>query len=96
LFTEAGFTVTETLEAATRLGAEILDMDHLIGTLEEGKLADILVVRGRPDENLDDLLNVNLVLRDGYLIVQDGRVFIPRHEAWPLPLPSAKPKGPWG
>lgn len=96
LFTEAGFTVVEALEAATRVGAEILDVGHLIGTLEPGKLADVLVVRGRPDENLDDLLNVNLVIRDGYVIVKDGHVHIPRHEGWPLPKRSEKPKGPWG
>ncbi len=96
LYTEAGFTAGEALEAATRVGAEILDVGHLLGTLEPGKLADILVVSGRPDENLDDLINVNLVIRDGYVIVKDGQVFIPRHEGWPLPKPSDKPKGPWG
>jgi len=95
LFAEAGYSTTEVLEAATRVGAEILDMAHLIGTLEEGKLADILVVNGRPDENLDDLVNVNLVLRDGDVIVEDGRVYIERHKGWDLPEPSDKPKGPW-
>lgn len=96
MFTEAGFTVVEALEAATRVGAEILDVGHLIGTLEPGKLADVLVVNGRPDENLDDLVNVNLVIRDGYVVIRDGHVFTPRHEGWPLPKPSDKPRGPWG
>ncbi|OLC97891.1 MAG: hypothetical protein AUH86_06610 [Acidobacteria bacterium 13_1_40CM_4_58_4] len=54
-------------------------MDDRLGTLEPGKLADVLVVDGRPDERLDDLAKVDLVIRDGYSVVQGGRVVIPRH-----------------
>ncbi len=54
-------------------------MDEKLGTIEVGKLADILVVRGRPDLNLDDLANVSMVIRDGYIVVEDGQVRIPRH-----------------
>jgi imidazolonepropionase-like amidohydrolase len=95
LFIEAGYTLPEALEAATRDNADILDMGHLLGTLEPGKLADILVVKGSPDQKLEDLLGVNLVFRDGHLIVQDGRLYIERHVGWKLPEPAAKPKGPW-
>jgi len=52
---EAGWSVPEALIAATKINAEILDMDDRLGTLQTGKLADVLVVDGRPDENLDDL-----------------------------------------
>ncbi|HWY88675.1 MAG TPA: amidohydrolase family protein [Gemmataceae bacterium] len=41
-----GFTPLETITCATRTGAEILGRDREIGTLETGKLADILVVDG--------------------------------------------------
>ena len=41
-----GFTPLETLSCATKTGAEILGRDHEIGTLEVGKLADVLVVDG--------------------------------------------------
>lgn len=41
-----GFTPLETLTCATKTGAEILGRDHEIGTLEPGKLADVLVVDG--------------------------------------------------
>ncbi len=54
-------------------------MDDRLGTLEPGKLADVLVVDGRPDERLDDLAKVDLVIRDGYGVVQGGRVAISRH-----------------
>jgi imidazolonepropionase-like amidohydrolase len=63
-------------------------MDDRLGTLEPGKLADVLVVSGKPDENLDDLTKVDLVIRDGYSVVQDGRVAIPRHEVMPPPKPA--------
>ena len=86
-FVKGGYTKPEVLVAATKDSAEILGMDDKLGTLEPGKLADVLVVEGRPDETLRDLENVNLVIRDGYVVVEDGRVFIPRHVPVPEPTP---------
>jgi imidazolonepropionase-like amidohydrolase len=88
----AGFTVPEALRAATRTSAEILDMGDKLGTLAPGKLADVLVVEGRPDERLDDLLRVSLVIRDGEVVVEDGRIFVPRHT--PVPEPTPRPAEP--
>jgi len=78
-FVAAGWSVPEALVAASKTNSEILDMDDRLGTLEPGKLADVLVVRGRPDENLDELGKVDVVIRDGYTVVEGGRVTIPRH-----------------
>jgi imidazolonepropionase-like amidohydrolase len=78
-FVAAGWTVPEALTAATKTNSEILDMGDRLGTLQPGKLADVLVVDGRPDLNLDDLAKVDLVIRDGYTVVQGGHVTIPRH-----------------
>jgi imidazolonepropionase-like amidohydrolase len=78
-FVAAGWSVPEALVAATKTNAEILDMDDRLGTLQPGKLADVLVVEGRPDESLDDLAKVDLVIRDGYSVVQGGKVVAPRH-----------------
>ncbi len=83
----AGFTKSEALVAATRTSAEILDMADKLGTLEPGKLADVLVVNGRPDENLPDLANVHIVIRDGAIVVEQGRIFVPRH----VPVPAVEP-----
>lgn len=80
-FVAAGWSVPEALVAATKTNAEILDMDDRLGTLQAGKLADVLVVAGKPDENLDDLGKVDLVIRDGYRVVEGGHVTIPKHEA---------------
>ena len=43
----------------------ILDMDDQVGTLEAGKLADVLVVNGNPAENVNDLWNVADVFFEG-------------------------------
>jgi len=83
-FVDAGWSVPEALIAATKINSEILDMDDRLGTLQPGKLADVLVVNGRPDENLDDLAKVDLVFRDGYQVVQGGRATLPRHTVAPM------------
>lgn len=84
-FVAAGFTVPQVLSMATRTNAELLGMDDKLGTLAVGKLADVVVVDGRPEERLDDLRNVDLVIRNGSVVVDKGRLFIPRH------VPEAPP-----
>jgi imidazolonepropionase-like amidohydrolase len=83
-FVAAGWTPAEALIAATKTNSEILDMDDRLGTLEPGKLADVLVVGGKPDENLDELAKVELVFRDGYRIVESGRAALPKHQVEPM------------
>ena len=62
-------------------------MDDKLGTLAPGKLADVLIVNGKPDQTLDDITKVDVVIRDGSVVVEGGRVSIPRHV--PLPMPKA-------
>ncbi|WP_070154199.1 amidohydrolase family protein [Sphingobium phenoxybenzoativorans] len=85
---KAGYTPAKALIAATRTNAQIMDMGDKLGTLEPGKLADVIVVDGRPDENLDDLAKVETVVRNGNIVIKDGRLFVPRHEPKPLLKPS--------
>jgi imidazolonepropionase-like amidohydrolase len=61
----AGFTPLEAISAATGTGAKVLGIDHDVGTLTPGKYADIISIRGRPDENIRDLGKVNLVMVGG-------------------------------
>ena len=58
-----GYTPADALIAATRTNAEIIDMEDKLGTLQEGRLADIIVVDGRPDEDLEDLAKIQMVIR---------------------------------
>jgi imidazolonepropionase-like amidohydrolase len=84
-FHEAGFTPPEVLAIATRQNAELLDMSDKLGTLTVGKLADVLIVNGRPDVTLDDITKVDVVIRNGTVVVENGRVSIPRHVPVPMP-----------
>lgn len=52
LLREAGFHPLEVIRAATLKGAEALGLDKEIGTVEPGKLADLVVVEQNPIENL--------------------------------------------
>jgi imidazolonepropionase-like amidohydrolase len=79
-FVAAGWTIPEALVAATHTNAQILDMDDRLGTLEAGKLADVLVVAGMPDQDLDDLEHVDTVIRGGFVVVDHGQISVPRHE----------------
>jgi imidazolonepropionase-like amidohydrolase len=68
LFIEAGFTPAEVLVAATRNSAMALGMVDELGTLEAGKLADIIVVDGDPLADIHAMANVSVVVRNGEII----------------------------
>jgi|HubBroStandDraft_1064217.scaffolds.fasta_scaffold29207_2 imidazolonepropionase-like amidohydrolase len=96
-FVKLGYTVPEVLVVATKTNAQMLDMGDKLGTLEPGKLADVTVIDGKPDVDLDDLAKVSLVIRDGYVEVQDGRLYVPRHVPVRMPEENAKAAGTkWG
>lgn len=63
--TEAGMPAIEALKAATVNAAELLGMSDKIGTLEKGKLADIIAVNENPLQNIKTLQNVRFVMKDG-------------------------------
>lgn len=64
-----GFTPLETLKCATKTGAEILGREHELGTLQPGKLADILVVDG------DVLADISLLEdRSRFIAVMQGGI----------------------
>jgi imidazolonepropionase-like amidohydrolase len=87
-FTQLGYTKSEALVAATRTNAEILHMADRIGTLETGKLADIIVIEGNPDEDFNALRQVKTAFVNGRLELQDGRIYTPAHVE--VPIPHAK------
>ncbi|MGH8251032.1 MAG: amidohydrolase family protein [Steroidobacteraceae bacterium] len=85
-----GYSNREALVAATRTNAEILRMADRLGTPEPGKLADIIVVDGRPDENLDDMAKITRVFINGRLTVEDSQLQSEPHAPQPPP-PEKKP-----
>jgi imidazolonepropionase-like amidohydrolase len=68
LLTTIGMTPMQAIVAATRTGAETLDMADTIGVLEKGKFADLLVVQGDPLADiriLQDQSKIRLVIKNG-------------------------------
>lgn len=51
LLQEAGFHPLEVIKSATINGAEVVNMDNKVGTIEVGKLADLVVVKENPLRN---------------------------------------------
>jgi imidazolonepropionase-like amidohydrolase len=68
LLKDAGYTNEEILTCATRNGGEILQMDDLLGTLEKGKLADVLVVAENPLDDIQNLQTMRLLIADGRVV----------------------------
>ncbi|MBT8101505.1 MAG: amidohydrolase family protein [Gammaproteobacteria bacterium] len=65
LMVEAGMTEMAVLVAATINAADLIDMSESIGTIEGGKYADIIAVDGSPLQNIDELLDVDFVMKSG-------------------------------
>jgi imidazolonepropionase-like amidohydrolase len=65
---EAGMTPLEAVQAATLGGAELLEVEDVLGSIEAGKYADMVVVDGNPLDNVEDVFNVEAVYKAGSLV----------------------------
>lgn len=75
---EYGMTSREAITAATVTAAEAVGMAHVLGAVQPGRIADLLVLRRDPSDDvglLYDAANIHLVLCDGKPTVRDG-VFV--------------------
>jgi len=62
-------SVKDVLLMATRNSAQLNGVEDSLGTLEVGKLADLVVIDGDPTENVDDIRNVEQVYLDGQRVI---------------------------
>lgn len=72
LLVEAGLSPRRVLRAATRDAAVVIGLDGVIGTLEPGQAADLIVVEGNPLADIGDLSRVRFVVKEGELVVGAG------------------------
>jgi imidazolonepropionase-like amidohydrolase len=70
-YVEAGMTPLHALRVATRQPVEWLGMGDRLGTVEVGKLADLIAVDGDPTESISNLRNLRFVMKDGQVVRHD-------------------------
>jgi imidazolonepropionase-like amidohydrolase len=68
LMQAAGMTPVQILVAGTRHAAHVCNLENELGTIEPGKIADIIVVNGNPLDDLEALLDVQMVIHNGEVI----------------------------
>jgi len=65
LLVEAGFTPAQAIQIATENGATYLGQHDHIGTLAPGKQADLVLIKGDPSKNIEEIENVETVFKAG-------------------------------
>lgn len=65
LLVRGGFSPSQAIQIASLNGARFLGQSEHIGSLEPGKNADIVIIRGDPSVNISDVEHVEIVFKDG-------------------------------
>jgi imidazolonepropionase-like amidohydrolase len=76
---ECGMPADQVIRSATKINSEILGLEDAIGTIEEGKLADLLVVSKDPTEDVrvfKDNEVIEYIYMGGELVVDHGRMLL--------------------
>jgi len=68
LWVKCGATPWQALTAATKNAAEMCGVGPELGTVEPGKLADLIVVNGNPLDNIENIRNLELVMKEGRVV----------------------------
>jgi imidazolonepropionase-like amidohydrolase len=68
LMVECGMSPAEALLATTRIAAELIGSEDAVGTIEPGKLADLVVVDGDPFDVKTLPGRIRSVYQDGVLV----------------------------
>lgn len=72
----AGMPALEAIRSATIEAARLLRIDSTLGSIDSGKLADLVGVRGNPVDNIALLKDISFVMKDGLVYKQDGDVMV--------------------
>ncbi len=67
LYTQAGFTPMEAIQAATIVPARVMGLDKELGTVEAGKRADVIILDANPLESIHNIRKVEFVITNGVM-----------------------------
>jgi imidazolonepropionase-like amidohydrolase len=67
-YLKIGMTPMQAILCATKINAEILRKEHEIGTVEAGKFADLIAVKGDPLKDISELQRVKFVMIGGKVV----------------------------
>ena len=81
----AGWSAIDAIAAGTSGSAAAIGREGDLGSLEAGKLADLVVVRGNPARTISDVRHVEAVYQGGHEVVRSGQATL---DARPLPWPA--------
>ncbi|HIX24374.1 MAG TPA: amidohydrolase family protein [Candidatus Lachnoclostridium avicola] len=68
IYHEYGLTNLQAIQSATSTAAEMLRLDQVTGRMKEGLQADLILVDGKPDEDLNALRNISMTVRGGTVL----------------------------
>jgi imidazolonepropionase-like amidohydrolase len=87
---DMGMSPQRVISALTRVGAGILGKTRDLGTIETGKLADIIVVNGNPLFNINALAHVEVVVKGG--VIYKGGPPVAARSANAAPAAAQRPR----
>jgi imidazolonepropionase-like amidohydrolase len=67
-----GMKPLEALRSATSAAAELMGWQDRVGSLEPGKMADVVAVNGNPEQDIATMTRVSFVMKDG-VIYKDSK-----------------------
>lgn len=68
MFANNGMDEFEAIKTATINAAELLGMDKEIGSIELGKIADLVIIRANPIENISNINQIEYVIKSGEIV----------------------------
>lgn len=65
LLVEGGFSLIDVIKICTLNGAKYLEQADTIGSIESGKIADLILINGNLEDNIKNIRNMEIVFKDG-------------------------------
>ena len=75
LTVQAGIKPVEVIKMATYNNAWYIGVEDEVGSIESGKIADLLIVEGNPAENISDTRNIRFVIKNGKIVNRNALKF---------------------